>query len=60
MSENVKVTTDIEKIVKLIDSKINSGSGHINIDIDNNSETKIVDGTADCSSNPMACSIPTM
>ncbi len=53
----------IEDIVKMLDSGITKGVGHINIDVDQNADTaKEVQtmGCTDCSRTPLACSIPTL
>ncbi len=47
----------------MMDGGMKKGVGHVNVDFDANAaETRKVQtmGCADCSSNPMACSIPTL
>lgn len=53
----------IADIVKMLDSGVTKGVGHINIDVDQNADTaKEVQtmGCTDCSRTPLACSIPTL
>lgn len=52
----------IEDIIAMLDGSVEKGVGHINVDVDENknSETTVERGCADCSSNPTACSIPTL
>ncbi len=53
----------IDDFIKMMDGGMEKGVGHVNVDYDANAEAdKSVQtlGCADCSSNPMACSIPTL
>ena len=53
----------IEDLVKMLDSGISNGVGHVNVEYDETrEETKDVRtmGCSDCASNPTACSIPTL
>ena len=52
----------IDDIVAMLDGSVKRGDGHINVKVDEEqqSSTETVRGCADCSSNPTACSIPTM
>ena len=53
----------IDDLIKMLDGGMAKGVGHVNVDFDANAtEDKKVQtmGCADCSSNPMACSIPTL
>lgn len=52
----------IDDIVAMLDGSVQRGDGHINVKI--NEEQKdskeITRGCAECSVNPMACSVPTI
>lgn len=52
----------IDDIVAMLDGSVQRGDGHINVKIDDTQEEskEITRGCADCSVNPMACSIPTI
>lgn len=52
----------IEEIVAMLDGSVKKGDGHINVRVDEQlKESKEVErGCADCSVNPMACSVPTI
>ncbi|MBQ9118430.1 MAG: hypothetical protein IJY09_00025 [Lachnospiraceae bacterium] len=53
----------IDDLVKMLDSGMTKGVGHVNVDMDQNSEqAKSVQtmGCTDCSKTPMACSVPTL
>ena len=52
----------IEDIIAMLDGSVAKGVGHINVDVDEKKESSISveSGCADCSSNPTACSIPTL
>ncbi|MCL2051137.1 MAG: hypothetical protein FWG91_05350 [Lachnospiraceae bacterium] len=56
-------TAMVDDIVRMLDKGFSGGVGHVNIEINEeldefkNVKTK---GCADCSSTPLACSIPTM
>ena len=53
----------IEDLVKMLDSGMTDGVGHVNVDYDQETkETKNVQtmGCTDCSRTPLACSVPTL
>ena len=53
----------IDDLIKMLDGGMTKGVGHVNVEYDESAdESKNVQtmGCADCSSNPMACSIPTL
>lgn len=53
----------IDDLVKMLDSGMASGVGHVNVDFDENSgDSKNVQtmGCTDCSRTPLACSVPTL
>ncbi|MBQ8816445.1 MAG: hypothetical protein IJZ84_04085 [Lachnospiraceae bacterium] len=53
----------IDDLIKMLDGGMTKGVGHVNVEVDQDaSQAKSVQtmGCADCSSNPMACSIPTL
>lgn len=53
----------IQDLISQLDSGINKGTGHINVDVDETlKEQKSVEtmGCVDCSKNAFSCSIPTM
>ena len=53
----------IEDLIRQLDSGMAKDVGHINVDVDKTLEaSKSVEtmGCADCSKNPMACSVPTL
>ncbi|NLL79205.1 MAG: hypothetical protein GX234_05345 [Clostridiales bacterium] len=52
----------IDDIVKMLDSGFANGVGHVNVDTDNTLSGNTVEtmGCADCSKNPLACSVPTL
>ncbi len=53
----------IEDLIKMLDSGMASGVGHVNVDFDESSNvTKNVQtmGCTDCSRTPLACSVPTL
>lgn len=52
----------IDDIVAMLDGSVKRGDGHINVKVDENlKESKEIErGCADCSANPMACSVPTI
>ncbi len=59
MDENMA----IEDLVKLLDSGMANGTGHVNVDFDVNSQqSRNVQtlGCTDCSRTPLACSVPTL
>ncbi len=58
MDENMA----IEDLIKLLDSGMANGVGHVNVDTDAANESKNVQtmGCTDCSRTPLACSVPTL
>jgi len=53
----------IEDLIKLLDSDIAGGVGHVNVAFDETSNiTKNIQtlGCTDCSRTPLACSVPTL
>lgn len=52
----------IDDIIAMLDNSVMNGDGHINIKIDEeqNQSKEVTRGCADCSVNPMACSVPTI
>lgn len=53
----------IEDLVKMLDSGIANGVGHVNVEFDKDtSDSKTVQtmGCTDCSRTPLACSVPTL
>ena len=50
----------IDDIVAMLDNSVKKGDGHINVVIDENQKDskEVTRGCADCSVNPMACSVP--
>ncbi len=53
----------IDDLVKMLDSGIAMGVGHVNVDYDETKEkSKEVQtmGCTDCSRTPLACSVPTL
>jgi len=53
----------IEDLVKMLDSGMTEGVGHVNVDFDQQGEqSKTVQtmGCTDCSRTPLACSVPTL
>lgn len=53
----------IEDLIRMLDGGMSNGVGHVNVEYDENAEAdKTVQtlGCTDCSSTPMACSIPTL
>jgi len=53
----------IEDFVKMMDSGMAQGVGHVNVDVDDNvNDSKSVQtmGCTDCSRTPLACSVPTL
>lgn len=55
--------TQIEELVKMLDSGMMQGVGHVNVEFDEQ-EKKDVNvqtmGCTDCSRTPLACSVPTL
>ena len=53
----------IEDFVKMLDSGMAQGVGHVNVDVDSKAgSAKNVQtmGCTDCSRTPLACSVPTL
>ena len=53
----------IDDFIKMMDSGMAQGVGHVNVDVDTESEnSKEVQtmGCTDCSRTPLACSVPTL
>lgn len=53
----------IDDFIKMMDSGMAQGVGHVNVDVDATSEeAKNVQtmGCTDCSRTPLACSVPTL
>ena len=53
----------IDDLVKMLDSGMANGVGHVNVDVDDKVEgSKNVQtmGCTDCSCTPLACSVPTL
>ena len=55
--------TMIDDLVKMLDSGMTEGVGHVNVDYDSTGKaSKSVQtmGCTDCSGTPLACSVPTL
>lgn len=51
---------DIEEIIKLIESSMADGAGHINVTVDENTvKTEVTTSQSICGKN-MACQVPTL
>ena len=53
----------IDDFIKMLDSGMAQGVGHVNVDVDDKSDdSKQVQtmGCTDCSRTPLACSVPTL
>ncbi len=53
----------IDDLIKQLDGGMEKGVGHVNVDVDETIEgSKNVEtmGCVDCSTNPLACSVPTL
>ena len=53
----------IEDFIKMMDSGMAQGVGHVNVDVDDKADdAKNVQtmGCTDCSRTPLACSVPTL
>ena len=52
----------IEDLIRQLDGGMAKEVGHINVDVNSQNADKTVEtmGCADCSSNPLACSVPTL
>ena len=55
--------TMIDDLIKMLDSGMSEGVGHVNVDFDQQArQSKNVQtmGCTDCSRTPLACSVPTL
>ena len=53
----------IDDLIKMLDSGMAKGVGHVNVEADSESEEKCdvqTMGCTDCSRTPLACSVPTL
>ena len=52
----------IEDLIRQLDGGMAKEVGHVNVDVNAQGADKIVEtmGCADCSSNPLACIVPTL
>ena len=51
----------IDDLVKMLDSGMANGVGHINIDTNDTTQKSVQTmGCSDCSRTPLACSVPTL
>lgn len=53
----------IDDFIKMMDSGMAQGVGHVNVDVDanaDNSKNVQTMGRTDCSRTPLACSVPTL
>lgn len=52
----------IDDLVKMLDSGMAKGTGHVNVDYNAEDSSKQVQtmGCTDCSRTPLACSVPTL
>lgn len=53
----------IDDFIKMMDSGMAQGVGHVNVDVDDtadNSKKVETMGCTDCSRTPLACSVPTL
>lgn len=53
----------IDDFIKMMDSGMTQGVGHVNVDVDdkiNNAKNVQTMGCTDCSRTPLACSVPTL
>ena len=52
----------VDDLVKMLDSGMTNGVGHVNVDTVAEEATKNVQtmGCTDCSRTPLACSVPTL
>lgn len=52
----------IDDLVKMLDSGMAMGVGHVNVDTNEEEKLKSVQtmGCTDCSRTPLACSVPTL
>lgn len=55
--------TQIEELVKMLDSGMMQGVGHVNVEFDAKEKQDVnvqTMGCTDCSRTPLACSVPTL
>ena len=53
----------IDDLIKMLDSGMNKGVGHVNVDTAEEQTEKVgvqTMGCTDCSRTPLACSVPTL
>ena len=51
----------IDELVKMLDSGMANGVGHVNIDTNDTAQKSVQTmGCSDCSRTPLACSVPTL
>ena len=53
----------IDDLVAYLDGSFANGTGHINVDVDENqneAKNTLTMGCTDCSRTPLACSVPTL
>ncbi len=52
----------IDDFVKMMDSGMAQGVGHVNVEVDDKAEDSNIQtmGCTDCSRTPLACSVPTL
>ncbi len=53
----------IDDLIKMLDSGVTRGVGHLNVDVDETNKAKKdvqTMGCTDCSRTPLACSVPTL
>jgi len=52
----------VDDLVKMLDSGMMNGVGHVNVDTNDGNQSKEVQtlGCTDCSRTPLACSVPTL
>lgn len=51
----------IQDLVRMLDSGMAQGVGHINVDTDSSDRRQVQTmGCTDCSRTPLACSVPTL
>ena len=51
---------DINEIIKLIESSMANGAGHVNVKVDENGVTTEVTSAQDVCGENMACQVPTL
>lgn len=53
----------VDDLVAFLDSSVNMGVGHLNVEVDDSQDAKRSTqtmGCTDCSRTPLACSVPTL